>query len=134
MSNTKLKVAELKVFKEKLAVLRLQLSDELGRITGEALNKSTRESSGDLSGYSLHMADQATDNFDREFSLDLAHNEQDILVRVEAALKRIDDKSYGLCISCQKMISKLRLKAVPFAELCIGCQQDQEKTSTRQRR
>ncbi len=125
----KLKVAELKVFKEILIALRAKLSEELGRITGEALNKSTRESSGDLSGYSLHMADQATDNFDREFSLDLAAGEQDILVRVELALKRIDDKSYGLCLSCQKMITKQRLKAVPYAELCISCQQDQEKTS-----
>ncbi len=123
----KLKAAELKNYKEKLIKLRAELTEEIGRITDQNLNRSNRESSGDLSGYSLHMADQASDNFDREFSLDLAQNEQGILYRIDAALKRIEDKIYGECVSCQKAITKQRLKAVPYAELCIVCQEAQEK-------
>ena len=130
---TKLKTAELKQYKELLLKLRAEYSEEIGKITGQNLNRSNKESSGDLSGYSLHMADQASDNFDREFSLDLAQNEQGILYRIEAALKRIEDKSFGECITCQKAITKQRLKAVPYAELCITCQEAQEKT-TRKRR
>ncbi len=130
----KLKVTELKQYKEKLLKLRSELSEEIGRITHQNLNKSTRDSSGDLSGYSLHMADQASDNFDREFSLDLAQNEQGILYRIDAALKRIEDKIYGECITCQKAITKQRLKAVPYAELCITCQEAQEKSARPRRR
>lgn len=130
----KLKATELKQYKEKLLSVRGELTDEIGRITNQTLNKSTRDSSGDLSGYSLHMADQASDNFDREFSLDLAQNEQSILYRIDAALKRIEDKIYGECISCQKAITKQRLKAVPYAELCISCQEEQEKSSRPRRR
>ena len=127
----KLKAADLKAYKKRLLELRSELTDEIGKITNENLNKSTRDSSGDLSGYSLHMADQASDNFDREFSLDLAQNEQNILYRIDAALKRIEDKTYGECITCQKTITKQRLKAVPYAELCIGCQEAQEKKRPR---
>ena len=130
----KLKATELKQYKEKLLKLRADLSEEIGRITNQNLNKSTRDSSGDLSGYSLHMADQASDNFEREFSLDLAQNEQGILYRIDAALKRIEDKTYGECISCQKPITKQRLKAVPYAELCIACQETQEKSTRPNRR
>lgn len=123
------KAAELKAYKKILLDLRAELTNEVKKITTENLNKSTKDSSGDLSGYSLHMADQASDNFDREFSLDLAHNEQEILYRIDAALKRIEEKTYGECMTCQKPITKQRLKAVSYAELCIGCQQAQEKSS-----
>jgi RNA polymerase-binding protein DksA len=130
----KLKATELKQYKEKLLKLRADLSDEIGRIKDGALNKSTRDSSGDLSGYSLHMADQASDNFEREFSLDLAQNEQGMIYRIDAALKRIEEKSFGECVSCQKAISKQRLKAVPYAEACIACQEAQEKSPRAPRR
>lgn len=127
----KLKAADLKLFKEKLLKLRRDLTEEMSRITTETLSRSTRDASGDLSGYSLHMADQASDNFEKEFTLDLAHNEQEILFRIEAALKRIEEKTYGQCAACRKAITKQRLKAVPYAEFCIQCQQAQEKTRSR---
>lgn len=127
----KLKAADLKLFKEKLLKLRRDLTEEMGRITTETLSRSTRDASGDLSGYSLHMADQASDNFEKEFTLDLAHNEQEILFRIEAALKRIEEKTYGQCVACRKAITKQRLKAVSYAEFCIQCQQAQEKTRSR---
>jgi len=123
----KLKAAELKVYKEKLLKLRIELTNEVGRIKSEMISRSSKDASGDLSGYSLHMADQASDNFERDFSLGLAHNEQEILHRIEAALKRIEEKTYGLCSECQKNITKQRLKAVPYAELCIQCQEALEK-------
>lgn len=131
--NMKMKSVDLKFFKEKLIKMRSELTDEVTRIKNETLKKSNRDSSGDLSGYSLHMADQATDNFDREFSLDLAHNEQEILYNIDTALKRIDEKSYGQCITCNKTITKQRLKAVPYADYCIVCQEAEEKDSTKKR-
>ena len=42
------------------------------------------------------------------------------------ALDKIEEGKYGLCDSCEKKISKVRLKAVPYAELCVPCQEKQE--------
>ena len=91
------------------------------------MKTSQREAAGDLSAYSLHMADMATDNYDREFSLGLADNEQKILNRIDEALEKIGNKTFGLCELCNKKVSKVRLKAVPYAELCVPCQEKQEK-------
>ena len=118
---------ELKSFKKTLQNLQARLNDGLDRVKGDTLNKSSKESSGDLSGYSLHMADQATDNYDREFTLNLANNEQEILYKIDEALKRIDEKTFGICLECSKPINKARLKVVPFAEYCVPCQSLDEK-------
>jgi DnaK suppressor protein len=120
---------ELKAFKKSLQDLQLKLNDGLDRVKGGNLNQSTKDSSGDLSGYSLHMADQATDNYDREFALNLAGNGQEILYKIDEALKRIGDKSYGICLECSKPINKARLKVVPFAEYCVPCQSSDEKNN-----
>ena len=84
--------------------------------------------SGDISGHVLHMADVATDMYDREFNLGLASSEREVLQRIEQALKRIDEQSFGACVECQKAIPVARLKAIPYAETCLKCQ---EKLETR---
>ena len=117
----------LKFFKELLLKKKAELSKGIEHIAKDALKTSQRDATGDLSGYSLHMADMATDNYDREFSLGLATNEQKILDRINDALEKLDDHAFGLCEVCGKKISKVRLKAVPYAELCVPCQQKQEK-------
>ena len=93
------------------------------------LNKSSKDASGDLSGYSFHMADMATDLYDREFSLELAEGERKILYSLDDAIKRIDEGAYGKCHLCGQSISKQRLKAMPQAEHCIECQEKEEKSS-----
>ena len=118
---------DLKMFKELLLKRKAALSKGIAHIETDALKTSQRDATGDLSAYSLHMADMATDNYDREFSLGLADNEQKILNRINAALEKIDSNTFGLCELCEKKISKVRLKAVPYAELCIPCQEKQEK-------
>ncbi len=119
--------------KENLAKFKAQLEDErkkiisgLDHIEKETLNQSQRDSSGDLSGYSFHMADQATDNFGTELNLDLASGEQRRLNEIVDALKRIEDGTYGICETCKKPISAKRLKAVPYARCCIKCQEESE--------
>lgn len=95
-------------------------------IEQDNLSQSPRDAAGDLSGYSLHMADIATDSYDREFSLGLATNAQQILYEIEEALKRIQEKGFGNCLSCGKPINRRRLTAIPYASLCIECQAKQE--------
>ena len=118
---------DLKIFKELLLKKKLELIKGIDHIASDALKTSQRDAAGDLSAYSLHMADMATDNYDREFSLGLADNEQKILNRINEALEKIEDNKFGLCELCEKVISKVRLKAVPYAELCVPCQEKQEK-------
>lgn len=82
--------------------------------------------SGDVSGHVLHMADVATDMYDKEFSLGLASNEREILAKIDQALKRIDEKMFGQCSRCEKNIPMARLKAIPYVETCLKCQEEIE--------
>lgn len=118
----------LKLFKEMLAVWKEKVVNELGKLESDNLGKSAKDFSGDLSGYSLHMADAGTDTFDREFALNLASNQQEFLYEIDEALKRIEDKTFGVCESCEKDIPLKRLKALPFAKFCIKCQEQEEKS------
>ena len=116
----------LKKFKELLIKMRSQVGGDLSHITESTLNKSARDASGDLSGYSYHMADQASDDYERDFALGRATDEQKILYSVDEALKRVEDGSYGNCLECRKPIAKKRLAALPNVELCIDCQKKNE--------
>lgn len=125
--NKKNPIKDFSKFKKRLEELRMQISGDLSHIEGDALNRSQRDATGDLSGYSFHMADMATDNFDREFNLELASNEQKSLNLIDQALRRIGDGTYGICESCEKPIPMKRLQAVPYAVYCIKCQEEEEK-------
>ena len=75
------------------------------------------------------MADMATDLYDREFSLELAEGERERLYDLDQAIKRIDEGTYGKCDSCGGNIPKLRLNAMPQAQYCIKCQEEEEKSA-----
>ena len=116
----------LKKYKALLVKEREKISGGINHITNEALKTSQRDASGDLSGYSFHMADVASDNYEVEFSLGRASNEQDIMYTIDEALKRVREGTYGNCTQCGKQIPKKRLEALPHTELCIACQTKNE--------
>jgi DnaK suppressor protein len=118
-------------FRKLLVELRDHLIDGVNFLASDNLKRSHREASGELSGYSLHMADAGTDNFDREFALSLVSSEQEALYEIEEALKRLEQSTYGLCGNCEKPIRRERLEAVPFARLCVQCQSLIEKDHRR---
>ena len=118
---------ESKEFKQKLVDLRSKVTDEIRQIGGGSLKKSQRDAAGDLSAYTFHMADVASDSFERELSWDRASVEQKVLFHIDDALKRIEDGVYGKCESCQKKINKERLKAIPYAKLCRMCKEKREQ-------
>ncbi len=117
---------DLQVFKKLLQKKNEDLLDQIKSISASAMNQSQREAAGDISGYSFHMADAATDTFDREFSVGLASNDRELLYEIVEAFKKIEDGSYGTCESCKKNISKSRLKAIPYTRNCLKCQKLQE--------
>lgn len=118
---------EAKQYRMSLLKLKERITEDIKHISEDALKKSQKDASGDMSGYTLHLADVATDAYDREFSLGLASNDRDVLIQIDDALKRIEEGTYGSCEQCKKAIAKIRLKALPFARLCLKCQKDQEK-------
>lgn len=117
---------ELGDFRKLIVARRTEIIDDLGD-RNETMKQSQKEASGDISGYTYHMADVATDNYDREFSLGIASNERQLLYELDDALKRIEDGSYGLCEECKRVITKTRLKAIPYTRHCLSCQEKREK-------
>jgi len=109
----------------------LQLRDQLlNQMSGLA-----KESAQEMPGYSLHMADSGTDNFDRDFALSLLSSDQDAVYEIEEALKRIEKKTYGVCELTGKPIPKARLEAIPWTRFTVDAQAQLEREGAlRQRR
>ncbi len=106
-------------FYQNLLDLRDQL---LNQMSGLA-----KESAQEMPGYSLHMADSGTDNFDRDFALSLLSADQDSVYEIEEALKRIEKKTYGICELTGKTIPKSRLEAIPWTRFTVEAQAQLEK-------
>ena len=90
---------------------------------------SLEEATGELVSGSAdnHMADTATETFERELDYTLEDNSGAVLAAIDAALKRIDEGTYGTCTRCGRPISEERLEALPYAELCIDCKREVER-------
>lgn len=131
--KTHLAKKELAFYKDLLLKLRDRIIDEINFLANDNLNRSARESSGDLSSYSFHMADQGTDNFDREFAANLLSSEQDVLYEIDEAIRRIEAGSYGVCELSGKPIEKERLKVLPFARHSVAVQSELERGKPRYR-
>ena len=99
------------------------------------MNGLAKESAQELPGYSLHMADSGTDNFDRDFALSLLSADQDSVYEIEEALKRIEKKTYGVCELTGKTIPRARLEAIPWTRFTVDAQAQLERDGAlRQRR
>jgi len=99
------------------------------------MNGLAKESAQEMAGYSLHMADSGTDNFDRDFALSLLSADQDSVYEIEEALKRIERKTYGVCELTNKPIPKARLEAIPWTRFTVEAQAQLERDGAlRQRR
>lgn len=110
-----------------LVDLRNHVNEGLELHTRETLKKSNKEDSGDIASYSQHMADEGTDNFDRDFALSLVSSEQEALSEIEEAIGRIFDGTYGICEITGEPISEIRLMAVPFTKHSLEGQKQLEK-------
>ena len=101
----------------------VELRDQLRR----QMDGLAQESAQELAGYSLHMADSGTDNFDRDFALSLLSSDQDAVYEIEEALKRIEKKTYGVCELTGKPIPRARLEAIPWTRFTVEAQAQLEK-------
>jgi RNA polymerase-binding protein DksA len=85
------------------------------------------EDAGEETAYDNHLADTATETYDRELDYTLEENSEHVLADIDAALKRIEEGTYGICTNCRKPIAVERLEALPWATLCIDCKRDGER-------
>lgn len=116
-----MKKAEMKVYKERLLLLRARLRGDVSAMANAALKKTRSEMNGDLSSAPIHMADIGSDNFEQENTISLMESEEETLDMIEAALERIEEGTYGECMECSGRIPKLRLNALAYTPYCVKC-------------
>jgi RNA polymerase-binding transcription factor DksA len=123
-----LREGDLKRLEDLLLAERQRLLRELGHLENTVLKRSLRETSGELSGYSFHMADVGTDAMEREKAFHFASSEGRALLDVDDALRRLYGGIYGNCESCGNSIGRERLEVVPHARLCVPCKEKEERS------
>ncbi|MFC1514577.1 TraR/DksA family transcriptional regulator [Candidatus Omnitrophota bacterium] len=132
MPNKKKKLLkkELSDYKEQLVKLRGEVYEEIRRISQDVSTKTQAEAAGDISSHSFHIADAATDTYERDYSLNLAGTEMRIVQQIDLALRKLEDNTYAICEGCEKLIPKRRLDAIPYVRNCLKCQQKVEQSQT----
>jgi RNA polymerase-binding protein DksA len=118
MAESKLTKKELDELRVRLTEERGQLDTQLATIVEESFAATQSDLSGDV-GLDDESADAGTATFEREKDLSIENNVRDLLQKIERALKRLDEGTYGICDICGKPIEKARIKALPYVDLCI---------------
>ena len=128
---------DLEHFKKIIIGKRDEIIRQLQNLKEQMMDTSTGEYINENSPYSLHMAEQGTDAMEREKTFLYAQRETKFLGYLEAALKRIDAGTYGICLECIEepkhlcdscpLVPKARLEAVPHSQVCVPIKQKQEK-------
>ncbi len=126
MTKGKMDKKKIAKYQAILVALKEKIVTDIKQISDHA-SPSERSDSGDVSGHVMHLADVATDMYDREFSLGLASNNRELLEKIEKSLKRIEAGQFGLCEECGCEISSARLEALPYVANCLKCQEKLEK-------
>jgi RNA polymerase-binding protein DksA len=118
MAQAKLTAKEIDDLRVRLLEERAHLRSQLESIVEGSFAATQSDMSGDV-GLDDESADAGTATFEREKDLSIENNVRDLLRKIDAALSRMESKTYGLCDRCGKPIEKARIKALPYAELCI---------------
>lgn len=125
MPRKELNEQQVKSFKKQLETLRSNILHDIKNM--QQANSPDNEDATKESGHAMHIADVASDMYDREFNLNLASNDRELLQKIEGALKRIEDGTYGMCLKTNKPIPIARLKAIPYAEYTVEAQEEEER-------
>jgi RNA polymerase-binding protein DksA len=120
----KLTAAEVAEFKELLLSLRERVSGEYSTLSRDNLEANQRDPS---------LSDQGTDTFDREMELNMMGSEQEVLFEIDAALRRVEKGTYGICELTGQPINMERLRALPYVRYTVRAQSELEKGRARYR-
>jgi DnaK suppressor protein len=118
MKDLMMDAKDLDYYKNKLLQKQASLMDMVHRTEGYGREKEQNIQD---------IGDMAVESYTKEFMFGKSSGDRQILQLVGEALKRIEDKTYGLCVHCENPIQPKRLEAVPWASHCIQCQELKEK-------
>ncbi len=130
LSDAKLRKVKTGLTRKDLEAFKQLLLEKRAEIVGDVMGMEEARAAGnggDLSNMPLHMADIGSDNYEQEFTLGLVESERKLLVEIDRALQRIQDKTYGVCIITGTPIPKARLEIKPWAKYSIEVVRQREK-------
>lgn len=116
------KVKEIANFKDRLLTLRERVSGEYSALSRDNMAANQRDPS---------LSDQGSDTFDREMELNMMGSEQEVLFEVDAALRRIEKGTYGICELTEEIIPTERLLALPYVRYTVQAQSELERGRAR---
>jgi DnaK suppressor protein len=116
--ETPSKVEDFGKFKQLLLSVRQRLIGDVNMMSQEALGGSDGAADNHAP---IHPAEVGTHSFEQEFTLNLLSSDGDRLDRIEAALEKIADGTYGSCEECGGRIPRARLEVIPDTPFCVKC-------------
>ena len=116
------KAKEMAEFKDRLLTLRERVSGEYSALSRDNIAANQRDPS---------LSDQGTDTFDREMELNMMGSEQEVLFEIDAALRRVEKSTYGICELTEELIPKERLMALPYVRYTVQAQSELERGRAR---
>jgi RNA polymerase-binding transcription factor DksA len=118
MASASLTSKEIAELRARLVEEEAELREQLATIEDQTFATTQSDLTGDV-GLDDESADAGSATFEREKDLSIEHNVRDLLQKIERALRRIENGTYGVCDRCGKQIEKARVRALPYVDLCI---------------
>ena len=119
MEKGQLSQKDLKRFKKSLEDSRKAIIENARKTMEEESNFDTDDLPDEI--------DQASSEYAQSMAFRLRDREKFLLKKIEKALQRIEDGTFGMCERCEELITMKRLEARPVTTLCIRCKEEQEK-------
>jgi RNA polymerase-binding transcription factor DksA len=116
-----MKQEALRQFRQQLEALGTRIGADVAAVTELVRGSSGGQAQGELSNAPFHLGDMGTEEYLHDLNTTVLENEQHLANEIVAALRRIEDGTYGVCAGCGKNIPRARLKAVPYALFCVTC-------------
>ena len=115
-----MRARELKKFKQGLLEKKAELIDIVHKTEDYGRETNSPDEAMDI-------ADKASSSYTKEFMFSKSNSDRRFIQMVSEALERIEDRTYGECLECGEQVERKRLDAVPWARLCLKCQEVQER-------
>lgn len=122
MATVNNSTSRLRAIRKRLIAEQERLELELHELIERTSSFGNPERAAEMSGYDDHPADLASETFEREKDLALEGNIVELLNKVNTALEKLDEGSYGMCDACGVEINASRMEALPWASFCRDCQ------------
>jgi len=122
--------SEAHAYRRRLVEWLERMDAARAQLKRETLQPTGGEASGGLSNRPLHPADLGSHSYEVDMGLDLIQNEEALIEEINAALRRLDEGTFGQCELCRQEISQDRLQALPYARWCVACARREEARGT----